>query len=199
MDELRNLEQLLDELLKGIQDALQSGEVLSDEFQLLLAQELTATTDWIDRLRAGEQGQEQLQQLDPSLPPLPEIEAEQAQIANEITPPEEPTPQAPSEPIPPLDDAPYESSNISGFKYDPKSQKLIIRFQGKYPQKNSGSIYSYEGVPQNIFNVFRRGAVAPRTSGQNAWHRWHRNQAPSLGASAYALIREGGYKYRKLR
>lgn len=50
--ELQLLEQLLDELLRGIQDALQAGEILSDEFQGMLAQELDATTNRIDQLRA---------------------------------------------------------------------------------------------------------------------------------------------------
>ena len=49
--ELLALEELLDELLRGIQDTLQSGEVLSDDFQMLLAQELDATVSRIDELR----------------------------------------------------------------------------------------------------------------------------------------------------
>lgn len=52
MDELQTLEQLLQELLNGIQDVLQSGEILSDDFQLLLANELNYLTDRIDQLRA---------------------------------------------------------------------------------------------------------------------------------------------------
>jgi hypothetical protein len=50
-EELELLEQLMQELLAGIQDALQSGEVLSDEFQGALAQELETTTQRIDQLR----------------------------------------------------------------------------------------------------------------------------------------------------
>ena len=198
MNEIEELEDILDMILRGLQETLQNGEIIPPEMQEQIAQELHFLTSEIDRLRAGEQGQEQEPESGPPLPPIEEIEAEQAAVAEQVTP-AEPEPQAPSEPIPPLDDAPYPSSNISGFKYDPKSKKLIIRFQGKYPQKYSGSVYSYENVPQNIFDVFRRGAVAPKTSGRNAWHRWRKNQSPSLGASAYALIREGGYKYRKLR
>jgi len=49
--EIELLEQLLNELLAGIQDVLQSGETLSDEFQGMLAQELEETTSRIDQLR----------------------------------------------------------------------------------------------------------------------------------------------------
>lgn len=52
MDELQNLEQLLQELLSGIQSVIQSGEILSDEFQGAVAQELDYLTTRIDELRA---------------------------------------------------------------------------------------------------------------------------------------------------
>ena len=52
MDELQTLEQLLKELLNGIQDVIQSGEILTDEFQGMLAQELTYLTTRIDEIRS---------------------------------------------------------------------------------------------------------------------------------------------------
>ena len=51
VQELEMLEELIDELLAGIQDVLQSGEILSDEFQGAIAQELEQTTNRIDQLR----------------------------------------------------------------------------------------------------------------------------------------------------
>lgn len=67
MDELQELELLLNELLQGIQSVIQSGEILSDEFQGVLAQELSYLTDRIDTLRqeAANQG---VPPLDPSYP-----------------------------------------------------------------------------------------------------------------------------------
>ncbi len=91
----------------------------------------------------------------------------------------------------------FPSSNINGFKYDPKSQQLLVQFHGPYPQA-AGPIYRYNGVPQNTFDVVSRGAVGPRTSGQNRYHKWQRNIAPSLGASVYALIREGGFPFQRV-
>jgi hypothetical protein len=61
VDELQQLEQLLNELLSGIQEVMQSGETLSDEFQGTIAQELTYLTTRIDELRA---------QQTPAIPPL---------------------------------------------------------------------------------------------------------------------------------
>lgn len=100
----------------------------------------------------------------------------------------------PEIPIPP---APYPSSNINGFQYDPESKQLLVKFQGKYPQQN-GPVYKYEGVPDFIFNVFSRGAVAPKTSGRNAWHTWKKGVTPSHGAAMAALIKNGGYQYQRM-
>jgi hypothetical protein len=101
------------------------------------------------------------------------------------------------EPIPEIEPAPHESSNIEGFKYDPKSGKLYVRFLGKYPNRN-GSVYSYEGIPKNIFELIYRGAVGPKTSGKNRWHKWTRNVLPSHGAAIAHLIKAGGYPYKRL-
>lgn len=61
MDELKQLEQLLNQLLSGIQETIQSGEVLSDDFQGMIAQELGYLTSRIDELKSAEV---------PVLPPL---------------------------------------------------------------------------------------------------------------------------------
>ena len=182
MNELNQLETLLDELLAGIQEALQSGEILSDEFQGLIAQELEATTQRIDELRA-------------EISQNPE-QAEEEPTPEPISPTPPPTPPTGGN-IPPLNPAPHESSNINAFRYDPQTGKLFVKFQGKHPQQN-GPVYSYEGVPNYIYDIFRRGAVAPKTSGRNAWHTWKAGVTPSHGASMYALIRGGGYPYQRV-
>lgn len=180
------LEQLLQELLQGIQQVMQSGEVLSDEFQGMLAQTLNAMTDRIDELRQ--------QPIQEPVGPTSTTEADQ---------PTTPTPVAGEGAlptggrIPELEQAPHESSNISRFRYEPNSKKLYVQFLGKHPNPN-GPVYSYEGVPPNIFDVLRRGAVSPKTSGKNAWHTWREGTTPSHGAAMYALIKQGGYPYQRL-
>jgi hypothetical protein len=89
------------------------------------------------------------------------------------------------------------SSNVHSFGYDPENGKLMVKFQGKYPQEN-GPVYSYGGVPQVIFELFRKGAVPARTDGQNKWGKWWKGKVPSLGASLYTLIKNGGYPYQRV-
>lgn len=91
----------------------------------------------------------------------------------------------------------HPSSNIHSFAYDPKKQKLFIRFQDKFPAQN-GPVYSYDGVPQDIFRIFASGAIPPKTTGRNRWHAWYRGVSPSLGASMNALIKAHGYPFRRL-
>jgi hypothetical protein len=98
---------------------------------------------------------------------------------------------------PPLEPGPYPSSNVNAFKYDPRNGTLFVKFHGK-DSADSGPVYKYDGVPRNIYDVFSKGRVAPKTSGQNQYHRWIRGITPSLGASLYALIRNGGFPYQRM-
>lgn len=89
------------------------------------------------------------------------------------------------------------SSNVHSFAYDDKNGRLLVKFQGTYPDQN-GPVYGYEGIPKNIFNLFQSGAIPARTNGQNRWGRWWKGKVPSLGASLYTLIKNGGYPYQRL-
>ncbi len=103
-----------------------------------------------------------------------------------------PTPQAQTE----LQQA-MPSSNIESFGYDDKNGRLLVRFLGDYPNRN-GPVYGYEGVPKNIFELFRQGAIPARTQGKNKWGSWWKGKVPSAGASLYTLIKNGGYQYKRL-
>lgn len=98
---------------------------------------------------------------------------------------------------PQIQPAGHPSAQINGFNYDPESGNLLVKFQGDYPQEN-GPVYQYSNVPENLFKLLRRGAVAPKTSGKNAWHEWKKGLAPSLGASMNALIKQGNYPYTRI-
>ncbi len=163
-EEIQLLEQLLDQLLQGIQDVLMSGEILSDEFQGMLAQEIETTVNRIDQLRS-------------------ENPAESLQPSTQ----EQQKPQTAGMP----------SSNVEGFAYDDKRGRLLVRFLGKYPQRN-GPVYAYGGVPKQIFDLFQKGAVPARTDGQNKWGKWWKGKVPSLGASLFTLIKQQGYPYQRL-
>lgn len=158
-EEIALLEDLIDQLLKGIQDVIQSGEILSDEFQGMLAEELDFTTQRIDQLRSQE---------------IPSIPTPEPQLGQSMP-----------------------SSNISKFGYDEKNGRLLVQFLGKYPDPN-GSVYAYGGVPKQIFDLFRMGAVPARTEGKNRWGKWWKGKTPSMGASLYTLIKTANYPYQKL-
>lgn len=170
--EIAALEQIIDEILRGLQEIIQSGEILSDEFQGQIAQELEATVSRIDELRA------QIQQP--------------AQGPADTIPPgaSPPTPNANVEGMP--------SSTINSFGYDPKTQRLMVKFNGKN-DRDAGPVYGYTGIPENIFNIFRSGSVAARTNGRNKWGRWWKGKVPSLGAAMYTLIKQGNYPYQRLQ
>jgi hypothetical protein len=89
------------------------------------------------------------------------------------------------------------SSNVEGFAYDDKNNRLLVRFLGEHPNRN-GPIYAYTGVPPVMFDLLRKGAVPARTDGKNKWGKWWRGKTPSLGASVYTLLRQGGFPYQKL-
>jgi hypothetical protein len=177
--EIRELMQQAEQLMAYI---TQNSSAINAETQRALAQFLQETNDFI-------------QEFSGELPPIEEIEAQQAEVANEVT---SEAPAVPlGGPVPELDRAPHESSNINALKYDPNKKQLFIKFMGK-DTADSGPVYSYQDVPQNVFDVISRGGVAPLTSGKNKYHQWHRGITPSHGASVSALIKKGGYSYRRM-
>ncbi len=99
--------------------------------------------------------------------------------------------------IPQLEPGTYPSSNVNSFGYNPDTEQLAVKFQDKYPGQN-GPEYVYEGVKPHIFDVIRRGAVAPKTSGGNQWHKYKKGVTPSLGASLSALVKNGNHSYTKI-
>lgn len=89
------------------------------------------------------------------------------------------------------------SSNVWGFAYDPKSNKLRIKFNGKN-DRDAGPVYEYANVPERIFELFSLGAIPAKTTGRNQWGAWWRGKQPSVGASMHQLIKLGGFPYQKV-
>jgi|SRR6478736_3564738 len=105
--------------------------------------------------------------------------------------------EMPKAPEGPLTPGPFPSSNINSFKYDPENQQLFVKFHGK-DTADSGPTYSYQGIPEYIFDIFSRGAIGPKTTGKNKYHAWFKGVTPSLGAAMYALIKKGPYPYQRV-
>jgi hypothetical protein len=89
------------------------------------------------------------------------------------------------------------SSNVYGYNYDKDTGNLLVKFQGN-GGIGEGPVYKYEGVPQVMFDLFRKGAVPARTDGKNKWGKWWKGKHPSIGASMYTLIANGGYPYQRV-
>lgn len=187
MNEIDELEDILDAILRGVQEALQAGEYLSPEFQEQIAQEITLLTSEIDQLYDAQNNA-----------PAPEPTQPTPDI---VTTPETPPTGGGAPPtggeVPELERAPHESSNINSFKYIPKTKELYIKFMGK-DEADSGPVYSYKNVEKNIFDVIARGGVGPLTSGKNKYHSWFRGILPSHGAAVSALLKKGNYSYTRI-
>ncbi len=182
--EIDALNAILDAIVNSIEEITASGEELPDELQGILAEEITLTISRISQLLQEIQITEN--PTEPTFPTEPEEEPENLPGGGGA-PPE----------IPEIEPAPHESSNVNGFSYDRKNKRLYVQFHGPYPQA-AGSTYSYEGVNPGMFDLIRRGAIAPRTSGRNQYHEWISGVTPSHGASVNHILKEGGYQYSRL-
>jgi len=188
------IEQRIAEIKEKIRRVLSMLEGMGEppeEVKSAIRELVQVSLQEIQQLRQQQQQEEEQQEIE-------QAEAEQAQTANELGPPSPPATTTTGEPIPPLETAPHPSSNINAFRYDPESQRLIVKFQDKYPKQN-GPVYAYEGVPKYIFDVFAKGSIGPKTSGKNAWHRWRKGVTPSHGAAMHALIKSGAFPYSRMR
>jgi hypothetical protein len=225
---LAELEEIIGEILAGIQETLQSGQRLENDFQDALADMIDAATDEIDILRAqiGEEDQQQSQNRPIEAAPAPSAQLmwilagqkedifleylqtypdpELRQLLNNPSALEQTIAQLhemmPSG-RPPVSEegiphAEVNSSNVYGYDYDPNSKKLKVKFQGN-GGSGQGPVYEYNNVPANIYKSFENMSRQATTDGQNQWGKWWVGK-PSLGASFYQLIRNGGYDYRKL-
>lgn len=88
--------------------------------------------------------------------------------------------------------APMQSSNIWGAKYDHRTGRLMVKFHG-------GSIYEYSGISPYIWKAFISGDASARTEGKNQYGQWWVGKNPSLGAALNQYIKEGGFRYRRIK
>lgn len=220
LEEIAALQTIIDEILAGIQETIQSGEILSDDLQGLIAEEINLATQRIDELRA-----EQPQSPPITPPPLQEnlydnaslvwilaggnreafisylhtipddalnnLASRESILNSFISRLSREYPEGIALQADGIQHAPLMSSNIYGFQYDYKNKMLRVRF-------NSGEIYEYQNVPKFVFNMFASGNHAATTTGQNRWGRWWRGKNPSLGSAFHYFIRNAGFPYQRL-
>lgn len=93
-----------------------------------------------------------------------------------------------------MDNTLYPSSNVSGMKYDPQTNRLLVKFHGK----NKEPVYQYDGVPPQIFQLLRHGNAFAKTKGKNQWGQWWPMKNPSIGAALNDYLKKGGYAYQRI-
>ena len=80
------------------------------------------------------------------------------------------------------------SSNVWKFKYNDKTNELVVQFQ-------DGSIYTYSGVSLADFESFSTGLGGVcKTSGENRWGSWEEGKTPSVGAAVWDVLMKYDYK-----
>lgn len=222
--EIEELEDILDAILAGVQEILASGETISPEFQQQIADEINYLTQEIDTLytsEAAEPGQEtsgKVPSINAPVPPgaqllwvlsgsnpdafisymaqipdpdLNSLLRQPDRLTDIINQLQAQIPKDPREMEGGIRHADLNSSNIWGAR-QLRNGKTQVRFQG-------GAVYEYDGIPPQIFKAFMMGAVPAKTKGQNQYGAWWKGKQPSLGASFYELIKQGGFNYRRLR
>ena len=102
----------------------------------------------------------------------------------------------PAPPAPALENS-MPSSVINAFNFDPRNNRLRVQFRGDFPNAE-GSIYEYENVPNEVFELFRRGAVPARTRGSNRWGNWWEGKHPSMGSSMNVLLKGLNLPYQRI-
>ncbi len=227
MPEIEELEELLRELLAGVQELLQSGEILSDEFQGEVARTLTNLTDRIDALSAQQQQPHGQQPPSPpqnagnlNNPPSPDAQLlwilagqnEQAFLEYLTT---YPTPETQA-----LLRNPTELQRVVSFLSEmmPQGEPLVAGgmphadlnsstiWGTQYDPKSGqmkvrfqgGAEYVYQGIPPNIYKAFSQGQAAAKTQGSNDYGTWWVGKNPSLGAALNQYIKAGGFPYQRI-
>lgn len=220
-EERELLEQTLEEILAGVREMLSSGQRLSDEVQSLLADEINATYDRITELNQVIQQAPPIEQPipqgadllwilsganpqtfteylttfpDPELNALASNRVRLNQVIEELS--RRVTLPA-GEQADGIPRANLQSSNVYGFKYDPRKKEMFVKFQGN-KGLGQGSVYRYENVPPPVAKIVLAGAVPAKTKGQNRWGRWWKSKQPSIGASTNALLVKGGFPYTRI-
>ena len=75
---------------------------------------------------------------------------------------------------------------------------MYVKFNGKNV-KEAGPTYVYDNVPKEIAQIVEAGLIPAKTSGSNQWGSWWKKKSPSIGSAVNALLKKGGFPYRRLQ
>ncbi len=222
----QELEELLQELLQAVEQVMQSGEVLSDEFQGQIAQTLNNLVTRIDESRGKTENVSTDQGSPLSASQLSHTPSNDAQLLWILAGQQE---QAfisylrnfPTEATQSL----LNNPELLGQTIDqlsqmmPQGQPATIHGIDQADLNSSniwgtaydprsgkmrvrfqgGSEYEYDGVPANIYRAFTKGNASAKTKGKNRYGQWWVGKNPSLGAAMNQYIKAGKFNYRKIK
>jgi len=218
------LQLLLDELIQAITQVVESGEILSDEFQGVLAQTLNDLFTDIEEARS--KSEQNIQGNIPATAPSSSTPSSDAQLLWVLagqqpqaflsylrTFPTQATQQLLNNPSllnstitqleqmmpqgqpPVINGIPHADLNSSNIWGTAYDPRT-----GKMKVRfQGGSEYEYDGVPANIYRAFVKGNASARTQGKNKYGQWWVGKNPSMGAAMNQYIKAGGFPYRKIR
>lgn len=220
---VQELQTLLQELVQAIQQVASSGEILSDEFQGLLAQTLNNLVNRIDEASQNQPNEQSSVVPATQLSSTPSNDAQllwilagqqpQAFISYLRTFPTQDTQNLLKNPdqlnatieqlnqMMPQGEPPV----IHGIQHADLNSSNIWGAaydprSGKMKVRfQGGSEYEYDGVPENIFKAFIKGNASAKTKGKNKYGEWWVGKNPSLGAAMNQYIKAGGFNYRKIK
>lgn len=227
MNDVAELEDLMSQLIQGIQQVFSSGESLSDSIQGMLAKTLGNLFNKIEESKASLQQPFQGKTEEPIASPqaIGSSPSNDAQLLWILagqqedaflkylqeykTPETEALLRNPSE----LERTVQflhqmmpsgEQSVVDGIKHADLNSSTIWGTQydpskGKMKVRfQGGDEYEYEGIPANIYRAFSQGDASAKTKGQNQYGKWWPGKNPSMGAALNQYIKAGNFPYRKL-
>jgi hypothetical protein len=224
--DVQELQSLLQELLQAIEQISSSGEVLSDEFQGMLAQTLDNLYSRIEELSQNEPNQPPEQP--PNVPAGPQsgtpsndaqllwiLAGQQPQafisyLRSFTTQATQSLLNNPAELSRTIEQLSRmmpqgESPVIHGIQHADLNSSNVWGAaydprSGKMKVRfQGGSEYEYDGIPENIFRAFIKGNASAKTKGRNQYGQWWVGKNPSLGAALNQYIKAGGFNYRRIR
>ena len=226
MSKKSELEYLLKELLLGIQETLASGEILSDEFQGLLAKTINNLTSRIDEFDM------QIQEEENTFPDI--IQKQKTPVGTDLlyilaggdikafvnylrTYPGEGLAELANNPIRLAEVFQQLQQNIpisppqigsDGIPDASLQSSNVVGFSYnpksqqllvKFHGEPIEPIYQYDSVPPMIAELIMAGASQAKTKGQNKWGKWWPLKSPSLGSSVNTYLKQAGYEYKRIK
>jgi len=224
---IEELEDLLDAILAGVQEMLQSGQEIPPDFQAQIAEEINLLTSEIDALYA--QGGANLPPTEEPGIAAPPISAEPSENVKLIwilaggqeeafvsylsSFPDPEFRQLLSNPnaleniimhLHVNNPIPTEPGQADGIPKSDLNSSNVFGVKYDFNKNkllvrfNNGSVYSYDTPPQ-MYNLIAGGQASATTDDKRRPMRFWKGKNPSMGAAVWQYLRNTGVPYKRLK